>query len=172
VPEIILVRHGSTAWSDRFTGHCDVELSADGRAEARKLAATLAASRPRAVISSDLRRAAATAAEVSAVYAVDPRLCEEDLGGWSGLTHEAVRERFPDEYARWRAGHVWAATANREGLTAVADRAVPAIREAVAGGTPLVVVTHANTVYAIVRRLLGVVGPWADLPPAGFLTLG
>lgn len=170
---IVLVRHGSTRCPDRFAGHRDVELSAKGRAEAKAVAGRVAALQPRAVISSDLTRARATAAEIAAAaglrFTVDARLREEDLGGWSGLRHSEVRERYPAEFARWRAGQVWAPSANREGLDLVADRAVAAIDAA--AGDPLVVVTHANTSYAIVRRLSGEVGPWADLPPAEFLVL-
>lgn len=170
---IVLVRHGATVWPGRFTGHRDVELSAQGLVEAKTVARTVAALRPRAVISSDLARATATAAEIAAAaglgFTVDARLREEHLGAWSGLDHSEVRQRFPAEYARWRAGELWAPGENREGLDAVADRAVEAIDDV--AGDPLVVVTHANTAYAVVRRLLGEVGPWADLPPAGHLVL-
>ncbi len=175
MPELVLVRHGATVWSGagRFTGHRDIALSAEGLGQARVTAARLAASRPAAVVSSDLARAAATAEVVASAanlaYTVDPRLREEDLGGWSGLTHAEVRARFPDEYARWVAGEVWDPSRNREGLTAVADRALPAIEDALPAHGPLVVVTHANTAYAVVHRLLGVAGPWADLPPAGYV---
>lgn len=170
---IMLVRHASTPWSGRFIGHRDVALSAVGRGEARLVARRIAALRPQAMISSDLARARATAVAIAAAtgigFAVDTRLREEDLGRWSGLDHLQVRERFPAEYARWRSGERWAASENREGLDAVADRAVAAIDEA--EGDPLVVVTHTNTAYAIVRRLLGHAGPWADLPPAGHVVL-
>ena len=36
-PEVVLVRHGATEWSDlgRHTGRTDVDLNDDGRASAR-----------------------------------------------------------------------------------------------------------------------------------------
>ena len=60
----VLLRHGDTHMSPehRFSGLCDVPLSADGTRQAKAAASKLAAgSRIDAIISSPLRRAAATA---------------------------------------------------------------------------------------------------------------
>ncbi|HLM64559.1 MAG TPA: histidine phosphatase family protein [Acidimicrobiales bacterium] len=164
---LILLRHGRTAWSDRqvFTGQVDVPLSDDGRAQARAAARRLAAFRPDLVLSSDLRRATDTARAVGAAsgarVAEDPRLREERLGGWEGLTRHEVAQLYPREYARWRVHHL-AASANREGMPAVATRALDAIGEALdalPGRAPtLVAVTHLNTALALTGRLLGLAG--------------
>jgi len=91
----------------------------------------------------------------------DPRLREEHLGRWQGLTRDEVATRYPAGYARWLAGDD-SAFDGREGLAAVADRAVAAVLEALpAGQAPaakLIVVTHCNTAIGLMGRLLRVPG--------------
>ena len=134
---VVVLRHGRTAWSGqgRFAGHADVPLDATGRAQARAAAARLAPLRPSLLVSSDLARARHTAEAVGAAtglaVTVDARLREEHLGGWEGLTRAEAEARYPDEFARWRGGHV-GRSAQREGLAAVATRATAALRDALA----------------------------------------
>ena len=60
------------------------------------------------VVSSDLSRAAETAATLTALLGVplrlDERLREHGMGSWEGLTRAEVAERFPEQYADWMAG--------------------------------------------------------------------
>ena len=112
---LVLVRHGRTRWNaeGRFQGWADVPLDAEGRAQAERLAADLVGelgSRPGVgvtVASSDLRRAAETAAAIAqalgAPARTHPDLREVDVGAWEGLTLDEVMDRFPDEYRRWAA---------------------------------------------------------------------
>lgn len=109
---LVAVRHGQTSWNaaGRFQGHADPPLDARGMAQAEQVAAELAGlGLERAnVLSSDLRRAAATASAVARAIGSevvrDPDLREVDLGGWTGLDHAAARTRFPEEYRLWQAG--------------------------------------------------------------------
>ena len=68
----------------------------------------LAALTPARLLSSDLARAAATAAPLAAATGLpvtyDARLRELHLGAWQGLTLSEVAERYPDEHAAWRGG--------------------------------------------------------------------
>ncbi len=194
---VVVLRHGRTAWSGqgRFAGHADVPLDATGRAQARAAAARLVPLRPSALVSSDLARARHTAEAVAAAtglaVTVDARLREEHLGGWEGLTRAEAEARYPDEFARWRGGHV-GRSAQREGLSTVAARATAALGDALARavgpgraggrGTPpeppvLVVVTHVNTAVALGGRLLGepdggvAARAACDLAPGAFAVL-
>jgi glucosyl-3-phosphoglycerate phosphatase len=172
--ELILVRHGDTAWSGtgRFTGHLDVPLNATGREQAAALARCLGDRGPCKVLCSDLRRTRETARVIASAYGAapqaDPRLREEHLGRWQGLTRDEVAARYPAGYARWLAGDV-SPFDGREGLAAVADRAMAAVLEALpAGQAPagrLIVVTHCNTVIGLMGRLLRV-------PRAGWTEIG
>jgi len=160
---VVLLRHGRTAWNaeGRFQGRTDVELDATGHEQARTAAAGIVRLEPAAVLTSDARRATATAAALAALAgmrpATDPRLREADIGGWEGLTREQVRERFPDEYHAWRTG-TDVRRGGGETYLEVAARAAPAVEERLADLPPsglLVVVAHGGTAKALLGDLLG-----------------
>lgn len=98
---LVLLRHGLTNWNaqGRFQGQFDVGLNDTGRAQAAAAAPHLAALRPDVVLSSDLSRAADTAAAVAALLGVevvtDPRLREINVGSWGGLTGAEMQQRDP-----------------------------------------------------------------------------
>ena len=73
---LVLLRHGRTEWNDtgRAQGHADVPLDETGEAQAKAVAPVLAALAPVAVWSSDLARAAGTAAVVAAEAGLEPVL--------------------------------------------------------------------------------------------------
>jgi probable phosphoglycerate mutase len=107
---LLLLRHGRTGWNaqSRFQGQIDIELDDVGRAQAARAAELLARLRPDALVSSDLGRAAATAAAVAERTGLpvqhDQRLRETYAGAWQGMTIAEIDARFGDERARWRAG--------------------------------------------------------------------
>jgi broad specificity phosphatase PhoE len=107
---ILLARHGESDWNvaRRWQGHADRPLTDKGREQARALAERLARVELDAVYSSDLRRAADTAAEVARAQGLEVQqlveLREVDVGSWSGLTRAEAEERFPEGVARWREG--------------------------------------------------------------------
>ncbi|MFE2182769.1 histidine phosphatase family protein [Streptomyces sp. NPDC059455] len=160
---IVLWRHGQTAWNieRRFQGSLDIELTDTGVAQARRAARLLAALKPDAIIASDLKRAGATAAELSDVtglsIAHDAGLRETYAGKWQGLTHEEIIERFGEEYAAWKRGEP-IRRGGGELETEVADRAAPVVLESADklpdDGT-LVVVSHGGTIRTTIGRLLG-----------------
>jgi probable phosphoglycerate mutase len=104
---IILVRHGQTAWNDgaRFQGHLDSPLTARGEAQAAALAARVREEEPVAIYSSDLGRAARTAAiiaeRIGRNVQHDARLRERCLGIFQGLCREEIHRRYPEEAARY-----------------------------------------------------------------------
>ena len=109
-PVVLLVRHGETVWNRllRMQGHRDVPLSPQGLEETRALAVRLAArERPVRIVSSDLVRARATAEAVGAALGLpvdlDPRLREQSLGTWEGLTFAQVRAKDPEMGGRFEA---------------------------------------------------------------------
>ncbi|MEU0984524.1 histidine phosphatase family protein [Streptomyces griseus] len=160
---IVLWRHGQTSWNleRRFQGSTDIELTEVGVGQARRAARLLASLEPDAIVASDLRRAAATAAELSAVsgltVAHDAALRETYAGAWQGLTHEEIVERFGEQYAAWKRGEP-VRRGGGELETEVADRAAPVVLEHAeklpANGT-LVVVSHGGTIRTTIGRLLG-----------------
>ncbi|HVE99357.1 MAG TPA: histidine phosphatase family protein [Mycobacteriales bacterium] len=186
-PELILWRHGRSEWNaaGRFQGQLESDLDELGRQQAADAAAKLAALRPSRLVSSDSARARDTAAALATATRLpvtyDARLREIDLGAWSGLTRDDVRERFPDEYAAWQEGRD-VVRGGGETFATVGERAVAVVAESLAGlaeeAGPLVLVTHGGTALSAlvvllelpvtVRRRLGPLGNarWSRLSPA------
>jgi probable phosphoglycerate mutase len=169
----VLWRHGQTSWNleRRFQGTTDIELTEAGVGQARRSARLLASLRPDAIISSDLRRTVATAAELALLtgldVAYDEGLRETYAGAWQGLTHEEIIERFGEEYAAWKRGEP-VRRGGGELESEVADRAAPVVERAVEKLPPggvLVVVSHGGAIRTTIGRLLG-------LPPHSWEALG
>jgi probable phosphoglycerate mutase len=158
----VLWRHGQTAWNleQRFQGTTDIDLTEAGVTQARRAARLLAALRPHAIISSDLRRAARTATELATVTGLPVThyegLRETYAGAWQGLTHTEINERYGDQYTAWKRGEP-VRRGGGELETEVADRAAPVVLAAadkLADGGVLVVVSHGGTIRTTIGRLL------------------
>lgn len=166
---LVLLRHGRTAWNDagRAQGHADVPLDDVGEVQAKTVAPVLAALSPVALWSSDLSRAAQTAAHVAAETGLTPvldaRLREFDIGpNRTGLTSEQYAATFPEEYASLLAGEI-AGIPGRETDDDVLARFLPAITsyaESLAEGETGVVVSHGAALRRAVPAFLG----WGDDP--------
>jgi len=165
---LIVWRHGRTEWNvaGRFQGQTDVDLDDIGVEQTEASAPRLAAYRPDVIVSSDLRRAARTAEALAALTGLpvelDKRLRERDFGPWQGLTQAEIRERFPEDLARWHAGEPIENPAI-ETIDDMAKRVCAALRDAaerdvaerdVADSTA-VVVTHGGAARAGCACLLG-----------------
>jgi len=171
---ILLARHGETDWNriGRWQGHADPPLNELGRRQASELAEQLAGDRVAAVYSSDLERASQTARVVGDRLGLpiveDARLREIDVGSWSGLTRAEVEARFPEGFARWRAGEIGHDGETREELTERVVAAIERIAEAHAGETVLVV-THGGAIRALRRHTAG--DPGDAIENCGILAL-
>ncbi|MCL2551217.1 MAG: histidine phosphatase family protein [Actinomycetia bacterium] len=170
---IVLWRHGQTGWNleQRFQGTTDIALTETGLAQARRAARLLAALSPAAIISSDLSRAAHTAAELAVLTGLPVThyegLRETYAGVWQGLTHTEINERYGDQYAAWKRGEP-VRRGGGELETEVADRAAPVVQAAVdklADDGVLVVVSHGGTIRTTIGRLIG-------LDPVSWESLG
>ncbi|MYU21019.1 histidine phosphatase family protein [Streptomyces sp. SID8352] len=160
---IVLWRHGQTDWNleHRFQGSTDIGLNATGAAQARRAARLLAALCPDAIVASDLRRAADTAAHLAALTGLET-VHEKDLretyaGVWQGLTHDEIIARHGEEYAAWKRGEP-VRRGGGELETEVADRAAPVVlrhAERLPEDGTLVVVSHGGAIRTTIGRLLG-----------------
>ncbi|MCF3124930.1 histidine phosphatase family protein [Streptomyces arenae] len=160
---IILWRHGQTSWNleRRFQGSTDIELTETGTAQARRAARLLASLQPDAIVASDLKRAAATAAELASITGLPvthaEALRETYAGEWQGLTHDEIIARFGEQYAAWKRGEP-VRRGGGELETEVADRAAPVVlrhAEKLPENGTLVVVSHGGTIRTTIGRLLG-----------------
>jgi glucosyl-3-phosphoglycerate phosphatase len=164
-----LWRHGQTAFNAerRFQGQTDIPLNDHGREQAAQAARYLAALEPDAIFSSDLSRAAQTAAALARLTGLSVKL-DEDLrerhgGSWEGLTDTEIREQYPEAFAAW-------VPPDGEPVTAVGDRssaALERIADAMPGGSVAVVVGHGASLGMGVARLLGIPDGARVLGPFG-----
>jgi len=159
---LLLVRHAESVWNaeGRWQGQADPGLSGRGRVQAAELAGRLAAERIEIVVASDLERAAETARIVAAALGLvphlDARLREHHVGAWSGLTHAEIATRWPEDYARFRAGDADLRPGGGESRRELAARAIRAAAELAAEHPDrrLAFVSHAGFLRALVPGLV------------------
>lgn len=107
--ELILIRHGETAWNRerRMQGQTDTPLSDIGRAQAAAVGRRLRDHPFTALYSSDLARAwdtaAAIARESGREIRREPALRERTFGIFEGMTYDEMAQRHPDVHARFAA---------------------------------------------------------------------
>lgn len=110
--EILLIRHGETAWNfeARLQGHLDIALNPNGVAQAQLLAQALHAEPLDAIIASDLQRARQTAEAIAATrgmtVTIDSALRERCFGAFEGLLYDEIEVHFPQAYQQWKAREV------------------------------------------------------------------
>jgi broad specificity phosphatase PhoE len=161
---ILLIRHGATVLSaeDRFAGSTDVELSDEGRRQARCLAERLASQPLTAVYASPMKRTRETASIIGTSCTLDP-LVDDGLreighGRWEGLTRKEVESRFADEYGAWEEDPFTFAPEGGESGLSVMARALPVLRAIVVKhpGETVAVVSHKATIRLVLSSLLGI----------------
>lgn len=105
--ELILIRHGETAWNRerRMQGQTDTPLSDIGRAQALAVGQRLARHAFAALYSSDLSRAYDTALPIARASGHEiqrePALRERTFGIFEGLTYDEMAVRYPEAHARF-----------------------------------------------------------------------
>jgi broad specificity phosphatase PhoE len=160
---LYLVRHGATQLSveDRFAGDIGVDLSADGRSQAERLAVRVRDHSISAIYSSPLSRAIETARIIATGCGLEPRLSdglrEIHHGHWEGLTRQEVETGFAAEYAAWEEDPFTFAPEGGESGVSVLARALPALREIVVrhAGLNVLAVSHKATIRLLLSSLLG-----------------
>jgi len=166
--DIVLIRHGRTAWNvgegqgQRFRGLIDLPLTDEGLVQAQAAALRLADARPThgsthtirgvrlaAVYSSPLQRAVHTAQIIAEPHGLAaqslPGLSSMDYGDWAGQLHSDVAQRWPDLYRQWRHDPFSIQIPGGESTQDLRDRAIAAVHEALAhhtDGETIALVSH------------------------------
>jgi broad specificity phosphatase PhoE len=165
---LILVRHGETEGesSIRYHGRTDVALSELGRDQMRRAARAIETNHGGVnfarVFSSPLVRASEGARIVagdSAPTVTIHEFAEVHFGLFEGLTADEIRDRYPDDFARWNAdrlapGYTYPEGESRADFTTRVERG---LERMLALWTPLdgdaLLVAHRGVIRAIVRKL-------------------
>ncbi|MDR3566434.1 MAG: histidine phosphatase family protein [Syntrophobacteraceae bacterium] len=160
---IYLARHGaikSPQEAKRYIGHTDLPLTAEGLRQARELAEKLRPTRLSAIFSSDLGRSFETAKIVASLHGLSPTALpgfrEVALGDWEGLSFEAVRSRYPEEYEKRGLDIVTYRPPGGESFLDCARRVLPTFYDAVYS-TPgdILIVAHAGVNRLLLCHVLG-----------------
>jgi broad specificity phosphatase PhoE len=175
--ELVVVRHGATAWSDagRHTGRTDLPLTPRGVEAARRLEQALAGWSFGLVLSSPRRRALETCrlAGLGGCVEVCGLLVEWDYGDYEGLTTREILERRPG-WSLWRDG-----CPGGEDAQAVGRRADELLARLADGGRvsgqPAVLFSHGHFLRVLAARWLGLdpsAGGLFSLDPSSLSVLG
>jgi broad specificity phosphatase PhoE len=156
---LLLIRHAESNWNatGRWQGHGNPPLSVRGRAQANALAREFARETIDVLVSSDLRRAADTAAILGQARGLrpelNPRLRELDVGNWQGLTRDQIESTASDVLRRFDAGDLDVRPGGGENRREIAQRAFSVVTQLVDAhpGRRLAIVTH----LGVIRALLG-----------------
>jgi broad specificity phosphatase PhoE len=155
---LLLLRHGETEWSKsgQHTGSTDLELTDNGRAQAKLAGQVLDELNlvDPVVVSSPRQRAVVTAELAGlTVDEVSPLLAEWDYGEYEGLTTEQIRETDPD-WLVWTHG-----CPGGESVAQVSERADRAIAMALEHmeSHDVVFVSHGHFSRSVITR-------WVELP--------
>ena len=161
--ELILVRHGETAWNRerRMQGHTDTPLSELGRAQAAALGQRMKNAVLSAIYSSDLSRAYDTAAAVAAntghKIRTDKQLRERTFGIFEGLTYDEMAERHPEVHAKFLSRDPDYAIPGGESARQFFERSLACL-EGIAhrhAGETVMVVTHGLVLDTLYRAATG-----------------
>jgi probable phosphoglycerate mutase len=177
--ELFVFRHGETDWNveERFQGHLDIPLNANGRKQAAALIDVLRQNQVEVILSSDLSRARETGQVVASALGLpvleDPRLREAHLGQAQGLTRHEIEAAFGEELARrWRSSHVSDADISYPGGetgAAIMSRVFEAFSSFFAASETahyrkIGVATHGGVIRRIAQKLLPPGSPHVPIP--------
>lgn len=167
VRRLWLVRHGVTRANgeQRFNGHLDEGLTAQGEQQARLIGAYLRERRVVALYASDLQRAMRTG-ELIAQQLVQPLPVQTDtawrelfFGDWEGLTYQQIVERYPQNLQFFTDATRFAPV-NGEPFSALLQRVRSAFQQLMQEVRSLpegdiVLVSHAGVLRLLLCLLLG-----------------
>jgi 2,3-bisphosphoglycerate-dependent phosphoglycerate mutase len=159
--ELLFIRHGETDWNvqQRFQGQLDVPLNATGHAQAQRMAAALVNDRHDLLFSSDLQRAAQTAAPLAAAWQCKPTplpaFREQAFGVLEGLNATMVREQHPALWQGWLEHRADFELPGGESTRRFYNRVTAALAELTSAhaGQRIAVVTHGGVLDMLWRHM-------------------
>jgi probable phosphoglycerate mutase len=148
---IVLIRHGATAWSEtgQHTGITDLPLEPRGIEQAKQLAHRLQRNKFTQVFSSPLKRAMQTCSLCNYTPVLDPNLAEWNYGDYEGKTSKEIGP----QWNLWRDG-----APNGESVSQVQARAINFLKKIEGIEGTIAVFSSAHLL-----RMMATV--WLELPP-------
>jgi probable phosphoglycerate mutase len=161
VERVHLIRHGQTNWNveGRWQGTLPTQLNAEGLAQAAALASHMRSWPIQAIYTSDLPRAAQTAAALGRSLGVDPipdqRWQEFHLGIFQGLTRDEIEARYPHEWYEFRRIYWDYVVPEGESRRMLQARAFAAWNDVIApqNASEVAVVSHGGVIRMLLLKL-------------------
>ncbi|WP_063564378.1 histidine phosphatase family protein [Paenibacillus sp. O199] len=167
--EIILIRHGTTAWNleKRYLGHTDIGLLPEAKQELSWLREQCSDITCDALYCSDMLRCQQTLSHIASSQMgqakLDARLREIDFGQWEGLTYDQLKDN--PQYRDWIDAPHEVTPPSGEPWTAFAARIDSFMEECLMSFSPILhsrsinvpkvaVITHGGVIRYIVSRLI------------------
>jgi broad specificity phosphatase PhoE len=160
--QIVLLRHAQAGLHGCFCGHSDPSLSAQGREQIPTIIQGLSQGVPRAIWSSDLRRAVETAEPIAKHFGMDymtsPGFREMNFGSWEGLTWKEVELEYPDDARAWAKLFPHHRPPGGESFLELRSRVVGQLAQLAEHSDPgcALIVTHAGFIRTAVAWVLGI----------------
>lgn len=143
---------------DRYWGHTDLPLSAEGLRQAEALRGRLAGERFDAIFASDLLRAKQTAERIACGHGMpvtfSPDLREINFGLCEGLTYAEIKERYPEADRFWVTGADALPFAGGESSADLVERVSRFRRECLPGYESVLVAGHGGPLSILICLLL------------------
>jgi probable phosphoglycerate mutase len=154
---LLCIRHAQSTMNavGLWQGQANPPLSEAGREQAQALGERLAEESLSALVTSDLRRARETAEiagrHLGIATRLEPGLRELDVGDWSGLPRDEIARRWPEDFARFRAGDLAVRAGGGETRQELRTRVMAALRSLQRSyrGGQIAVVTHLGVIRTL-----------------------
>ena len=161
---VIITRHGQTVTNTegRFCGHSETELTPLGQEQARALGRRLADLDVKAVYTSGLSRAMATAhfatVDRNLPVHMDPDLREFNYGEWEQMKGTLVARRYPEQYRLMRAEDPAWQPPGGETIGIVRERTFAALQRIVKKhrNETVLIVSHGTAINCMLSVVMGV----------------
>lgn len=158
---LILIRHGETPWTRerRYQGHSDTRLSSRGKKQVRHLAKIVRRLGIHVLYTSSLQRARQTAAVISKVTRVRPRvdsrLGELFFGRWEGKSAAELNAGKDPVFRQWCLGRI-VTPSGGESLTSLRARTSRFLKDCLRRhtGKTVAVVSHGGPIKTLLFEAL------------------
>ncbi len=178
--QLILVRHGTTDFSDRrlMIGRSDPELNEKGRRDAENLASLFRHRPAQRLYCSPKTRCRQSADVIGSglglTAEVDDNLREVDFGDWENKSFNEIQRQYPDAVDRWVEDFMGFRFPGGESTGELHGRVVDFLDKIFAKpSSPVVCITHGGVIGTMICRLLNL-SPESYLAfkvlPAGIVT--
>lgn len=161
--DIVLIRHGSTAWNEqeRFRGLAEIELSETGKQQAIATAERIASLPVSEIYTSPIGRALETARIIASPLNLKvkslPALGDINFGELQGLSFPEAEAKYSKIYSQWQHSPQLVKFPGGESLTEVRIRASNALDEIIQTLTEetVVLVSHRVVIGLLIAHYLG-----------------